>query len=399
MLISSVNIQAQSYRFSPYPDLWYNDVDGIRLGLRILGEVDGTFKDGPHRLDAGIWVGSKIPENPVSYYVSFTEPLNGISDFGSEGNIQLISSSRTGYSMHQLRFNKRWQNGFDDLDYFEASLYGSYEKNYDLEYRFNSKRWYTDWKSIFGSSIIYSRAFNNVRTESGIQLIRELDQGFNSISFESKNTFQINENYSFRARVFIQNTNTESYGEYFSYLWTNSPINWLQNGFNRANGTIPESWLENNSIQYGGGPNLRGFIEHEVEGNNRNASTTYETVYGLNIEFVFPNPIENALNKNQILGDIIDFESYLFFDAGGGLNESTYFNEFTILPSPLIEDTGTLMDAGLGFQFSANIPDYLGKDRGIFIRYDIPLWLSSTVNNESNFKYRNVVGIGAIFNF
>jgi hypothetical protein len=57
------------------------------------------------------------------------------------------------------------------------------------------------------------------------------------------------------------------------------------------------------------------------------------------------------------------------------------------------------MDAGLGFQFSANIPDYLGKDRGIFIRYDIPLWLSSTVNNESNFKYRNVVGIGAIFNF
>ena len=66
------HLQAQTYQFSPYPDLWYNDIDGIRIGARLLGEVEGTFNDGPHRLDAGLWVGSKIPSNPVSYYFSIT---------------------------------------------------------------------------------------------------------------------------------------------------------------------------------------------------------------------------------------------------------------------------------------------------------------------------------------
>ncbi len=361
--------------------------------------MEGTFKDGPHRLDAGLWVGSKLPENPISYYVSFTEPIAAISDFGSEGSIQAVSSSRTGYSMHQVHFNKRWQGGFEELNYLELSLYGSYEKNFDLDYRFNSRTWYTDWKTLAGSSITFSRAFENSRTENNLNLIRELDQGFNSISFESKNTLRLSESLTFRARVFVQNTDANAYGEYFSYLWTGASINWLQNGINRANGTIPESWVDNNFVQFSGGPNLRGYVEHEIDGNYRSATTFYETVYGLNFELVFPNPINNAFSNNQIVGDLIDFDSYLFFDAGGGINEAFYYNVFTSMPVPNIEDTGTIMDAGLGFQFSLNIPDYLGKDRGIFIRYDMPLWVSSPLSNESNFEFRNVIGIGAIFNF
>ncbi len=396
---SSLSIQAQTYRFSPYPDLWFNDVDGIRLGVRILGEIEGTFKDGPHRLDAGLWVGSKLPENPVSYYISFTEPIAAFSDFGSEGSVQLISSSRTGYALHQLRLNKRWQKGFDELDYFEISVYGSYEKNFELAYRNDPDSWSTLWKSIVGSDLVFSRDFDRFRTETRFDYLQEIDLGFSSILIESINAYSVSETIKIRARTYFQATDEDAHGEYFSYLWSNSQIEWLRNGFKRAQGTIPESSIGNGFIQFSGGPNLRGYTEHQVEDVNNGVFTQYETVYGINIELVLPNPINNQIKKNQILRDLVQFESYVFIDAGGGLNESRYSNTFRVVPNPPIENTGTLYDVGIGFQLSANIPDYLGKDRGIFIRYDIPLWLSSTSNNESNLKYRNVIGIGAIFNF
>jgi len=122
-------------------------------------------------------------------------------------------------------------------------------------------------------------------------------------------------------------------------------------------------------------------------------------VYGVNFEFVYPNPIDRVLNKNEIVGDLVEFESYLFFDAGGGEDEIQKQVPISAQSEGMIFETGTITDAGLGFQFSVNIPDYLGNDRGIFIRYDIPLWISAPSNNESNFRFRNVIGIGAIFNF
>src|SRR5690554_3903930 len=104
--------QSGRYNIDLAPDLWYNKVDGIRLGMNIIGEQEGTFLDGAHRLNAGIWLGTNFPDLPVSYYLSFTEPIPWISDFGSEGNVQLVSSVRTGFSRHGLYFNKRWQTGF-----------------------------------------------------------------------------------------------------------------------------------------------------------------------------------------------------------------------------------------------------------------------------------------------
>ena len=45
MVIFSTSLKAQNYKVSPYPDLWYNDVDGTKLGVRFIGEVEDTFKD------------------------------------------------------------------------------------------------------------------------------------------------------------------------------------------------------------------------------------------------------------------------------------------------------------------------------------------------------------------
>ncbi len=388
-MVSSTTIQAQ-YRLSPYPDLWYNDVDGIRLGLRLLGEVEGTFKDGSHRLDAGLWVGSKLPEHPVSYFLSFTEPIAAISDYGNEGSIQLITSSRTGYALHQLRLNKRWQKEFDELDYFEASVYGSYEKNFNSDFRFAPTSWSSDWKSIVGSTFQFSRASDKGRSNARLIVLREVSEGFNVINFEFKNRIQLSEGLAISSRAFVHKADPNSYGEYLGNVWSSAPIDWLENGFQRAEGTIPSEWINDGLLHVAGGTNLRGYI---------NQFDQYETIYGFNLEFGFNNPIQNRINSSTYFSEILQFKSYLFLDVGGGDNQVIYINPEVNFPDLVLSDTGLLSDAGLGFQLSANIPDYLGKDRGIFIRYDIPLCVSSTVNNESNFKYRNVFGIGAVFNF
>ena len=83
---------------------------------------------------------------------------------------------------------------------------------------------------------------------------------------------------------------------------------------------------------------------------------------------------------------MLQLRSYLFSDTGQSLGLSSN------------EDTELISDAGLGFMFSLNIPDHLGNPRGIMLRYDIPLWLSHP-GEEQHIMYRNVIGIGAIFEF
>lgn len=398
-MVSSVTIYAQSYRFSPYPDLWYNDVDGIRLGLRFLGEVEGTFKDGPHRLDAGAWIGSKLPGNPFSYYITLTEPIKSISEYGSEGNIQLYSSIRTGYTKHQIQFNKRWQQSFEDLNYFETSFSISTERLFNLDYAVFPMSWSTELNNLLKSSNRFSRSINNFRTNTELTYSFELDQKFDVIQFESINRYRISDLSKLRIRFFYRTTDENARTEFMSYLWTNAPIEWVQSGLKRGEGTIPGALIDQSFIQFSGGPNLRGYIEHQIENKFNDDWALFATVYSLNFEYVFANPIDKSINKNNLIGDIVTFESYLFIDIGGALNETAITNKISIPNVNIIDETGLLMDSGLGFQLSVNIPDYLGKDRGIFIRYDIPFWVSSPSNNESNFKYRNVVGIGAIFNF
>ncbi len=416
---SSINTQAQ-YRLSPYPDLWYNDIDGIRLGLRVLGEVEGTFKDGPHRLDAGVWVGSKLPDNPISYYLSFTEPIPAFSKFGGEGNLQLISLTRTGFSKHQLSFNKRWQRGFEELDHTEISLFFSRQIRYNSNYLLNRYLWRESWLAILGTEIFISEDFKNGRFATKLAVQGNVDQSavegeFWRTTVETEYRRDFNESVKLRIRSFAGIVSSFAQPEFKFLATSSSPIEWVDQGFSRANGLISTNWMNSGNIHFDGGGNLRGYqnetgmilkaLDQTVNGQFK--VPLHHKIIAFNIDLEFPNPLNTALKKIRYFGDIVEFRSYSFFDIGQGVGNRVVTDPNAVqLPNivpPEIESVfksgDWLMDAGLGFQFSANIPDYLGKDRGIFIRYDIPFWLSSPSNNESNFKYRNVVGIGAIFNF
>lgn len=388
--------QDESYSLNFAPDLWYNDVDGIRVGVRVLGEMEGSFNDGPHRLDAGLWLGTWMPDLPVSYYFSFLEPIPAITDYNSEGSIQVISSIREGYSAHRLQFNKRWQSGFDELDFKKLSIYFSQEKLIDSEYRQYKQLWQDEWKSLLGASYLISehpsvgRFFAKLTVEQNVHI---KSGSFTIGSVEAIQKVILGRQFNLRVRGFLGYGSNERAPEYGFLSSMESPQYWVNRGVPRSKGTIPTLWFGEGIFQIGGGPNLRGYLKRDIQELNAGGDPTYEAIVSVNTEIEFPNFLNPAIQDISVIGDLMEFRTYTFFDAGVPIDRGesldvvyTEFDDF-------------FADAGVGLQISFNIPDYLGNDRGIFIRYDVPFWLSDPTESESNFSYRQLIGIGAIISF
>jgi len=381
LLLIPVHTIAQgknSYQLIPAPDLWYNTIDGVRVGVRVIGEMEDSFKDGPHRLDAGVWLGTNFPSNPISYYLNYTEPIPAISSFGNEGSIEARSSIRTGFSKHMLALNKRWQKGFDELKYQEVQFFISQEKMYESAYRPFPTTWNTNWNTLIGLNYRNHIQDEQNQFEANVivqqQLNNESPQFFNA-EIEVWNQHSFKKNVSLNNRVFF-GTVSDPLALQYQYTASHAaPISWMSNGISRAKGTIPQTWIENGIVQVSGGANLRGYTDTKY-GNLQSFRT--ETVLAFNNEFEFPNPISSSLSEG-ILGDFVFLKSYLFTDIG------TVFNSEPVLA-----------DAGIGLQFSINIPDFLGKPRGFAFRYEVPFWISEPDLGDSNFKYRNVIGFGAV---
>ncbi|MBD3615726.1 MAG: hypothetical protein HUJ22_04065 [Gracilimonas sp.] len=385
--------QSDRYKLKFAPDLWYNNVDGIRVGARVFGEIEGTFRDGPHRLDAGVWLATNIPELPVSYYLSFTEPVAAISSYGNEGNIQIRSSIRTGYSHHQVSLNKRWQTEFNELKFTEWSLFFSQEKMFDADYRPYPQLWQTDWKSLLGMNMWLSKVFDIGKFDLQASVKQNLvsSASYTVGAVEVKQQIPLGKGFNVRLRGFSGINSSDAAPEYQFGRSYRQPVEWLNNGVTRAQGTLPNTLLDDGLFQIAGGANLRGYTFQDFEelANSQNP-LTYNFTMSLNAEVEYPNPVNN-LFKQSIIGDFVHLRSYVFGDIG-----RFYRNNYMQTPGVQSDILNVNSDAGLGFQFSLNIPDYLGKDRGFAIRYEIPFWLSHPNGNENTFKFRNLIGIGAV---
>jgi len=374
------------YKISPAPDAWYNDVDGLRLGLRLRGRQPGTVEEGPHRLDMGIWLGTWLPDYPVSYYLSFIEPIESLTGFNSEASLQLISSFRTGWQDHGIGFNKRWQPGFDEMHYTELSFFLRAQHRFDMEYVPLPVLWQKKWLSLMdlhlrhqndnglGRFVIENRVTVNVPLDHDA-FIRYAGSYLQNIRF--------GKGLGLKSRLFAGISSNNTAREYLFSTAVATPVNWMDSGFTRAKGTIPKPWMDAGNIQLSGGPNLRGYTSQDIKGALNGTPYLYTSILSANFEMDYPNPMGHALKSIPIAGDFIELRSYLFFDAGTSPGITS------------LEESRTLADAGAGFMLSVNIPDYLGKSRGFKIRYDIPLWLSHP-GSENNFKYRNLIGIGAV---
>lgn len=374
------------YEFTPAPDVWFNSVDGIRVGVRLRGERPGSFQSGPHRLDAGLWLSTFFPDYPVSYYVSFTEPIPSISGFNSEGNIRLQSAIRTGYHNHSISFNKRWQPGFEEKNYRELSVSLRAEKRFEDEYLHYPFIWQNEWLYVAGADFTLNNnnGLGRYRLNSSTSVnVAGSAKSFINTQLELQQWILLGKNFAFRGRLFAGVSSNKTAPEYlFSHSF--NPYNeWDELGATRAKGTIPSPWVRQGIIHVEGGANLRGYTNHDIELLNNGVAPLYTSMGALNAELQYPNPINQWLKGIPFAG-LLDFRTFLFFDTGTSLDISE------------MEDDRLLSDAGPGFMLTLNIPDYLGKSRGFAIRYEIPLWLSHPEEGEPELKFRSLIGIGAV---
>lgn len=376
----------RGYEILPAPDAWYNSVDGLRVGVRVIGQTPGSFKNGPHRINAGLWLGTNFPDHPVSYYFSLTEPIPSLSDFGSEASVSAQTLYRTGFQSHGLRFNKRWQTGFDELNYTKLSVGISAEHRFANNYLLYPQLWQNDWLFPVSASLMRTNKNGAGRyvfsVSADANFAGSYDRFFRTeVAYNQR--ILLPHSFSIFGRLYTGIATKNTAPEYLFSHSFNSARGWMQKGLTRARGTIPPSWMRSGNIQVTGGANLRGYLHQDTEVLNNGSAPLYNSLSALNLELNYPNPLDKAMDNIPIVGNFIDLRSYLFLDAGSslGLTET--------------EESRLLADAGPGFLLGLNIPDFLGNSRGLMIRYDLPVWLSHP-GTEPHFKFRNVIGIGAI---
>lgn len=378
------------YTLSPGPDLWYNTVDGIRAGIRLKGQMAGTFGDGPHRLDAGLWIGSKLPKEPVSYFVSFTEPIPSLSDFGSEASIESFSSIREGYHLHGAAFNKRWQQGFNESEYIQLRLTSSYTQRFNTKYAPIPSLWQS--RPVFAFEPSVTRRTNVLGNGSmyhsanmSIGFGKETESfAFTQIELEQQMRIPIYNSFVLGNRIFLGFGSNDIPIERRYRLSSGKAIETIYSGVTRSRGTLPQKGINAGWIHIADGPNLRGYGRAEMTTADGASPITWRNVAGLNLELDTPNPVSWALSKVPFLGGLLNSRMYAFSDSGLSLDT---------------KGQKIRSDAGAGFSIGLNIPDYLGRNRTIALRYDVPVWLSHPVNDSPHWKYRSVVGIWSVISW
>lgn len=397
------------YELRLVPDLWYNSVDGIRAGVRFRGEDPRTFLDGPHRLSAGIWLATRFPDDPVSYRVSYTHPIAFISDDLGEGSLRLNSTIRTGIYWHEAGIQKRWQPGFDEFVSYDLILMAGFYQRFDDAYLIWSSQWQDD-------PIIYVRPHFRMRGRNrmGRSTLRISATGgwnpsreslhqdyagnvadhpgllgadglFSKASAELLQQAHLRYGFFVRTRLFGGWASDSTPPEQRFYPSQAPAFDWIESGWTRASGTLPSQWFRSGWIHVPGSAGLRGYTGKTSRLLESGKAAWIQHSLAINADIGFPNPLSMWLKNRQWVGEFVRFESYLLIDAGWVFETE--------------DENSLLWSSGAGVMLSLNIPDYLGQDRGFFLRYEIPAWVSDPADQEPVLKYRHLLGLGAQFHF
>lgn len=395
----------QSFEARPVPDIWFNSIDGVRLGVQLNGASITDFGEDRHRLNLGIWYGSKNPSDPVSYYFSFTEEIPWISSYDKEANIELISSVRTGLSKHGFLFTKRFQPAFQENNHSKLTIGFSYENQYDTRYiPFDIFQQSPKSLILLGYEQYNTNKAGPFRFKNWFMYNANSSSGtFRSLQSEVNQLVRLSSSFKLNARGFLGLISSLNAPEHAFSLSFKPVAEFNNSGLSRARGTIPQSWYEIGNIHVGGtgGANLRGYVDQSLQRLNAfpiQATTT--SIAAVNLDLDFPNPINNKIQATSVLKDVAQFRSYVFFDAGlpGDVRDLSNLTLTTNPPATPFPDEA-IFDGGVGFTVDINIPDFQGNRRGFVLRYEMPFWVSSPLVGEESLKFRQVIGFGGIFTF
>lgn len=386
------------------PALWYNGLDGVKLGLHSKGD----YMENEGRYKASIWSNTQLfqqekdlpaqlstgLENYLSYDLEYR---TGTEEWLKGSELALGSRWNAGLSRHYLEWNYRFPTDKDEL----ALRFTAMQRPLEAHSSYLLKG--MDWGNKLANRYIelnYRHTYDHADGDGSLKgelrsqaLSPAYDMSW--ARFVASNRTEIG-SFSLRSRLFGQyGTGRRLPPESMLYLAGGSPEAMMESPLTRARGFIPSNMAGygagTRNFQYGGGLGLRGYSGYLAPSLNEegdSALSGYRGISGaaLNLELEF----QDATGIQwRAAGRYLDFASYLFLDAGlidlKSRSSSTAWGPLR-------------MDAGIGAALTLERVGPVKDVSPVTVRVDFPFFLNRTPASDPNFfQYRWLLGISRAF--
>ena len=355
------------------PSLYYNDIDGLRFGMRFNGQYRNT-----RRLGLAAWYGPNSAE------------LDGRFSFGNRfhphWNYQTSLAKLEGRRSGDMSLRGSWSRGMFTPPTYNLTIGANYSElpAADAKYAFRrvevgdgivaTPTWspgkvnqaYLNftvnprgviWRSLFGYEIRHANTAMGsdaefTRLQGGLRFWIPTSRG---------------DGFYFRIfhGTFLRQKDDKPIQHLF-YAFAAAPFEQFDSFYLRSRGSLPAEA----HYHCPGGGNLRGYFDQPERAGKSLAAANIE------LRKVMRLPI-----LGKLLAPVLGNSTIAAFFDGGRLKN-------------LQDESQTLADAGLGITFTKTVPDawysfILGTN--YTIRLDFPLWVSRPRANEDELKFRYVL--------
>jgi len=374
-----------TYSLFWWPRIWYNDVDGFKFGVKLLGSYLNRY----YITRNYVWYGFNSEQ--FDFNLGYSMPWEWINKnlwrhiyiLKMEGRTEINlninynqSKQFAGYQSHAFRFGFSHQRMNNDRYSYRRIKSGNktikvqeWDKGDINKFYFSYTTNCIDW--LPQSNLYFDGQISNEEWKSDFNYIRlSLIYNFTLGS--------VRRNWKVKVRNFVgysYQDNDQMPTQDMYWIAEGNPNQRFKYFYLRSIGSLP-SWV---NYHFPGDGNLRGYLNKLVWGSSPLAANK---IISTNIDFIH-RKFHYLLPKNlRSLLQGIDFA--LFFDAGrvwaDGMNKKYLF------------------DAGFGLRFYKMI---LGRQR--VFRIDFPLWLGHPELDrfspaEPSWKFRWIVSLQQFFN-
>jgi hypothetical protein len=357
------------------PSLWYNSVDGLKLGAKL----SGRYLENLHQFTAWSWLGTR--DGRLDFDLSGQSMLPWVTPLSFFSWRGFRIEGRQGVN---VKFTKHFRKHYSYPPYQSFSFGFSHFKLKEPAYLVHP----TMWEPGLLNRVLFDYGYENrgefweVKTkfdfESSLSVRARSQFNYSKRSFDFRFYFTLPENWELATRLY----NGRASGtipiqtEYF--LAGGSPIDEFSSPFLRSKGAIP-STVREHALTPGGG-NLRGFYNQFLYGDRVDAA---------NVELRFPTlfPFLRTLGDPFLDRAIRWVKLTGFLDVGRIAFQDEDFSKKRLL-----------VDMGFGVRIPIPRVSTLFESVGLTtLRIDFPIYVNSAAGGESRGKFRWVLGLSDSF--
>lgn len=398
-----------AYPIGIRPDVWWNPVDGLKIG----GHIKQGYAGKKHVMETAIWFNSGIFHDKdlrsrLSESQNATTLFSYVLDYSNliAKNTYLKYHSRINDGISMEKIGVKTQKGDHHFD-LTIKSFGSYLENslffHEIAIPGNLQYIHPFSGRNNTLNLNYTRSYTYFKGDGKWSIALRTPFLFTSyyyyrLQFESINTHRMGKS-TLKTRLFASTLSAANGASlpFESQLMLGGANfeDLLDSKFTRTAGYIPGNifWngYQSSHFQMGGGLNLRGYTGYAAPFVNNTNQIEYTFVGNSGISGSAEFDIDDYFTFKPKWGKNIKSDVYIFGDAG----------VISPVQTPDLFKSGQAyplrMDAGIGSCFTIKGPAKRNAIKPMKIRVDFPLFLNRPPAGQDFFAFRWLLGIARTF--